>query len=65
MGTADASERSEAARAAAKARWTPSPVVVRSAEVLIERHAELPDAVRAVLHEATAPPGGGDSRDQG
>lgn len=50
MSTADASE---IARNAARARWDPSPVVVRSAMVLIERADELPEVLRDQVHQAT------------
>jgi hypothetical protein len=42
------------ARTAARARWDPSPVVRRAAEVVIERADELPPTVRAQVHLATA-----------
>ena len=48
---------SEAARALNAKRWGPT-AVVNAAQVVIPRADELPDAVRAELHEATAPPGG-------
>jgi hypothetical protein len=50
MSTTDA--RVEAARTAARARWG-AQVVTRSAEVVIERVDELPDAVRERVHQAT------------
>jgi hypothetical protein len=46
MSTADASE---AARAAARARWSPSPVVARSARVVLERADELDDPTRDAI----------------
>jgi hypothetical protein len=48
----DAAQRaSEAARELAAKRWG-NQVVVRSAQVVIERHAELPDDLREQLHQA-------------
>jgi hypothetical protein len=55
-------EATAAARALARAKWG-NTKVVRSAQVVIERAAELPESVREQLHEATGPPGGED-RDQ-
>jgi hypothetical protein len=52
MSTADAPDRSEAARSAAQARWG-SRVPERAAEVVIARHSELPAEVRDRVHEAT------------
>jgi hypothetical protein len=49
---------SEAARALVARRWG-SQAVVKAAQVVITRAGELPEAVRAELHEATGPPGGG------
>jgi hypothetical protein len=46
-------QASEAARALAVQRWGPR-AVVRAAETVISRAAELPPAVRAELHLATA-----------
>jgi hypothetical protein len=43
---------SEHARELNRARWG-SQAVERAAAVVLERAAELPDAVRAQLHEAT------------
>jgi hypothetical protein len=60
----DADEAAQqAARALAAKRWG-NAVVVRSAEVVISRVDELPDATRAAVHEATGP-AGGDPGDQG
>jgi hypothetical protein len=59
MSNTDASERSEAARAAARARRG-SQVVTRAAAIVVERVDELPDAERAVVHRAT---GTGDTND--
>ena len=53
---------SEAGRQLVARRWG-SQAVERAAAVVISRVAELPDAKRSALHEATAPPGG-ESRDQ-
>jgi hypothetical protein len=47
-------QASSAGRELARARWTPSPVVLRSAQLVIERVAELPDGLREQVHEATA-----------
>jgi hypothetical protein len=63
MPDAQQDTASEAARALARARWG-STAVVRSAQVVIERAAELPDATRAAVHEATGP-AGGDPGDRG
>jgi hypothetical protein len=56
-------DASEAARALNARRWGPT-AVVNAAQVVITRADELPDAVRAQLHEATGPAGGdpGDQR---
>lgn len=64
MSTADAEARSEAASHAARTRWVEregNPVLTRSAQVVIERAAELPEQVRAQLHQVTgeAAPGDG------
>jgi hypothetical protein len=48
---------SEAGRQLVARRWG-NTAVVRSAEVVIARHAELPESVRAELHQVTGPPGG-------
>jgi hypothetical protein len=52
MSTADAPE--VRARLAARARWTPSPVVARSVEVVATRADELTDAQWAKLEAAKA-----------
>ena len=52
----DDAQASEAARELARARWG-NQVAVRSAQVAIERVAELPAELRAALHEVTAPGG--------
>jgi hypothetical protein len=56
-------DASEAARTAARARWTPSPVVARSVQVVVERVEELDDSQRAALEAAITAPGG-ESRGQ-
>jgi len=53
---------SEAARALAVKRWG-NAAVVRSAQVVISRAAELPDSLRAELHQVTGE-AAGESRDQ-
>ena len=58
MGTAQ-DEASEAARALAAKRWG-NTAVVRSAQVVIERHAELPDSLREQLHQVTGEAAAGD-----
>jgi hypothetical protein len=45
---------SEAGRALIRRRWG-NQVVVRSAQVVIERRDELPDDLREQLHQATGP----------
>jgi hypothetical protein len=45
---------SEAGRALIRRRWG-NQVVVRSAQVVLERRDELPDDLREQLHEATGP----------
>ena len=49
----DGAQASDAARELARARWTPSPDVIRSAQLVIERVAELPGDLREQLHQAT------------
>jgi hypothetical protein len=52
-------DASEAARAMLRQRWG-NAVVVRSAQVVIERVDELPEALREQLHQATGEvPAGG------
>lgn len=51
MSTADPSE---AARTAARARWTPSPVVARSVQVVAARADELDDSQWAEIDAARA-----------
>jgi hypothetical protein len=52
---------SEVASHAARARWVEhegNPVLTRSAQVVIERAAELPAGLREQVHQVTGPPGG-------
>ena len=56
-------DATEAARQMNRARWGSSKVE-RAAQVVIPRAGELPEAVRAALHEVTAPPGDEVGRDQ-
>jgi hypothetical protein len=61
---ADTQEASEAARALVAFRWGPPGTreLARSAKTVIERAADLPDDLRAQVHQATA---GGDPGDDG
>ena len=52
MDSAQVSEASAAAQQLARVRWGDTKVR-RAAAVVIERVAELPDAVRAELHQMT------------
>jgi hypothetical protein len=52
MSATDDRAASEAARQLARSRWG-STKVDRAAQVVIERHAELGEALRAELHQVT------------
>jgi hypothetical protein len=47
-------DASEAARTAARARWTPSPVVARSVQVIVSRPGELTDSQWAAIEASRA-----------